>query len=232
MKSVFLLAGLAGFLLTSIPVSAQPKIVLEKGGSFSLDTLMAGVVTKKTIKVRNEGTAPLAISKVEASCGCTGTLLSSDTLKPGDSGDLEITFNSKNFSGSVHKTVTIYSNDPATPKAKVDFTAFVKEDIQISETRFLFKDAVVGQRRSMTVTLKNNGKENLELKGYTSTLPGFVLRFPPVVKPGQTVEIIAEYTPKEARKVLSSNVSLQTNSATRPEIPFYVFGSVKEWKFE
>ena len=65
-----------------------------------------------------------------------------------------------------------------------------------------------------------------------STLPGFTLKYPPSVRPGETVQLVAEFLPKEPKKVVSSNVTVQTSNANKPEILFYVFGNVKEWKFE
>ena len=212
-------------------VRAQPKLVVE-GGNFNLDTLMAGTVAERKLTLKNDGTELLVLGKVEVSCGCTGTIISSDNLKAGESGTLLITFNSKNFSGKVHKTVTINSNDPQSPKTQVEFTGFVIEEVALSETRFSFKDAVAGERKTASVTLTNNGKQPLELKGYTSTLPGLTLTYPPSVNPGETVQLVAEFVPKEPKKVVSSNVTVQTSNTNKPEILFYVFGNVKEWKFE
>jgi len=213
-------------------VEAQPKLVVEGGSSFDLDTLMAGTVAERKIALRNAGTEELILGKVEASCGCTGTLLSSEKLKPGEKGELLITFNSKNFNGKVHKTVTVNSNDPQSPKAKVEFTAVVTDEVYISENRFMFKEAVVGERKTSSVTLVNNGKQKLELKDYTTSLPGFTLKYPSSVAPGESVQLVAEFVPKEPKKVLSSNVALQTSNPNKPEIVLYVFGNVKEWKFE
>jgi hypothetical protein len=212
---------------------AQPKLVIMDGGEkFDLDSLMAGVVAERTIGLKNAGNEPLKIDKVDASCGCTGTMISTDNLKPGESGALKITFNSKNFSGKVHKTVTINSNDPASPRTKIEFSAIVTEEVAVSENRFLFKEAVVGERRTATATITNNSKKQLELKGYHTTLEGFTLKFPSLIKPGETAQVVAEFVPKQVKKVLNSNVAIETNNELKPEIQFSVVGSVKEWKFE
>jgi len=224
------LLGILLLLGTDI-VRAQPKLVVE-GGTIDLDTLNAGAVAERKITLKNAGSEELVLGKVEPSCGCTGSIVSSSNLKPGESGTLLITFNSKNFNGKIHKTVTINSNDPQTPKSIVEFTGFVIEEVSISETRFSFKDATVGERQTANVTLTNNGKQPLELKGFTTTLEGLTLKFPSTVKPGESVQIVADYLPKEAKKVVSSNVTIETSNTNKPEILLYVFGNVKEWKFE
>jgi hypothetical protein len=211
---------------------AQPKVTIVGGTKFDLDTLMAGQVAEHTVKIKNTGNSLLEIEKVDVSCGCTGTVVSSNKIKPGEAGEVLVAFNSKNFTGKVHKSVTIVSNDPANKNYKVDFTAFVIQEVAVSESRFVFKEAVVGKKETATVTLTNNGKDRLDLKGYETNLTGLTLRHPASVKPGESVQVVAEFTPTEAKRSLSSNVTIQTNNPNKPEILFYVFGSVKEWKFE
>lgn len=214
------------------PAYAQPALYVEGANPFDLDTLLAGTVAEKVIAIKNTGSDLLIIEKVEPSCGCTGSMMNSSEIKPGDSEDLQITFNSKNFAGKVHKSVTITSNDPAKPKSRIDFTAFVIQEIKVSDPRVVFKDAVVGMRRTATLTLTNNSKENLLLTGYESTLEGLELKYPEVVEKGATVELEVDFTPKEVQRVLNSDLTLRTNNSHKPEIQFKVFGNVKEWKFE
>jgi len=230
MKKSLLLFAFA--LLFGVPALSQPSLSVDGGTTFTLDTLMAGMVGEHKLILRNTGDVPLEIEKVEAACGCTGTMMSNQTIEPGGTGELMVTFNSKNFSGTVHKSVTITSNDPVKQSQRVDFSGYVIQEVQVSESRFVFKDAVVGERREVTVRLTNNSKSNLELKGFETTLNGLSLNYPSTVAPGETVDLVAEFTPQEAQRALSSNVALRTSSENKPEIVFYVFGSVKEWKFQ
>ncbi len=213
-------------------MQAQPKLAVVGGTKFDLDTLMAGATADHKLILKNTGNKLLEIEKVEVSCGCTGTIVSSNKVKPGETGEVLVTFNSKNFSGKVHKSVTVVSNDPANKSQKIDFTAFVIQELAVSETRFVFKEVTVGERQTQKVTLTNNSKARVDLKGYQTSLAGLTLKHPSSVKPGESVELVAEFTPAEASRSLSSNVSLQTSNPNKPEIVFYVFGSVKEWKFE
>jgi hypothetical protein len=231
MKALTIALVLTFYPLVS-PLNAQPKIAVEGEKVLSLDTLMEGTVAERKVPIRNAGTEELTIEKVDASCGCTGAMVSENTLKPGETGELLISFNSKNFNGKVHKTVTVSSNDPETPKTRIEFTAFVVQEVAMSENRFVFKDAVVGQKQTSKVTITNNGTKKLEFKGYETSLVGLTVNYPHELSPGQSAEVVAEFVPKEARRTLSSNVLLQTTSNSKPEITLLVFGNVKEWKFE
>lgn len=67
---------------------------------------------KEVITFKNAGNSDLKIKKVETSCGCTGTKVDKTTIKPGEEGTLEITFNSGHNNGQVQRSITIHTNDP------------------------------------------------------------------------------------------------------------------------
>ncbi|MCZ6776687.1 MAG: DUF1573 domain-containing protein, partial [Ignavibacteria bacterium] len=185
------------------------------------------------VTIKNVGTKTLVLGRVEASCGCTGTFLSSGRLEPGEVGTLLIRFDSKNFTGPIRKTVTVNSNAADAPRTRITFTASVIEEITLSEPRFMFKDAEVGLRNTASITVTNNAKEKLELTGYKTDLSGFSLKLPlEPIEPGQSVDLVAEYKPEKAIRVLSKTLSIETSSKRQPELSVYIFGNVKEWKFE
>ncbi len=57
----------------------------------------------------NEGDAPLLITKVKTSCGCTVPSYSKTPILPGEKGELEIKYDTKKL-GAFTKTITVTSN--------------------------------------------------------------------------------------------------------------------------
>lgn len=57
----------------------------------------------------NSGNAPLVISSVQASCGCTITDYSKDPISPGSEGYVKATYNAAKV-GTFSKTVTVNAN--------------------------------------------------------------------------------------------------------------------------
>ena len=57
----------------------------------------------------NSGDAPLVISSVQASCGCTVTDYSKDPIAPGSEGYVKATYNAAKV-GVFSKTVTVNAN--------------------------------------------------------------------------------------------------------------------------
>lgn len=66
-------------------------------------------------QLKNTGKRDLIIRKTSASCGCTALALGQSTVAPGQSTVIRATFNSTGKSGRQNKSITVITNDPATP---------------------------------------------------------------------------------------------------------------------
>ena len=64
---------------------------------------------------KNAGGGILKVKKVRSSCGCTAALASKDELRPGETGELKITFKTGSMKGHKSKTVFLHTNDPVRP---------------------------------------------------------------------------------------------------------------------
>ncbi len=53
----------------------------------------------------------LEIRDIRTSCGCTAASPSKKVFKPGESGELKVSFDSKNRSGRTSRTITLITND-------------------------------------------------------------------------------------------------------------------------
>ncbi|WP_405573144.1 DUF1573 domain-containing protein [Winogradskyella sp. Asnod2-B02-A] len=64
---------------------------------------------KRLFTFTNKGDAPLLITNVKTSCGCTVPSYSKAPILPGDIGELEIKYDTKRL-GAFTKTITVMSN--------------------------------------------------------------------------------------------------------------------------
>ncbi len=69
----------------------------------------------------------LEIKNIKSSCGCTAALMSEKNLKPNETGKLKIEFDTKNLSGQIARTVTLYSNDPKNPTRVLTLIANIEK---------------------------------------------------------------------------------------------------------
>ncbi len=212
---------------------AQPKIEIVDGAKFDFGALNKGTTAEKNVVIKNIGTDVLSVGKVDVSCGCTGTVVSNDKIDPGKTGTVKITFNSQNFSGPVHKTVTINSNAVNSPRTVVEFTADVIQEITFEPNHFWFRDAQVGIVSTVAITVNNLGKTPLELTGFKTQLQGLTLKMPEKpIEPGASAQLVAEFKPAAAKQVLSDGVFVTTTNKSQPQLFIQIFGNIKEFKFE
>lgn len=106
MKKLALMALVA--LIGFAAQAQQAKI------SFKEDTVDYGNIAKGSDGVRvfeftNTGDAPLIISDVKSSCGCTVPKKPDGPIAPGASSTIQVKYDT-NRVGPIRKTVTVYSN--------------------------------------------------------------------------------------------------------------------------
>ncbi|MFH2036536.1 MAG: DUF1573 domain-containing protein [Candidatus Zixiibacteriota bacterium] len=73
--------------------------------------------------VANIGKADLKIEKMIPNCDCTTASTNDTLLKPGDTADILIHFNTLNYYGPTTRHVTVYSNDPDHPTILLNYSS-------------------------------------------------------------------------------------------------------------
>lgn len=86
------------------------KIKFEKS-QHDFGIIKEGIVVDYVFKYSNIGKANLEIKDIRTSCGCTAAEPSKKILKPGETGELKVSFDSKNRAGRTSRTITLVTND-------------------------------------------------------------------------------------------------------------------------
>lgn len=76
----------------------------------------AGVTVHHVFTLQNRGDQTLEITDVQPSCACTTATPTQGKLAPGASLALSVSVDTAGFTGLVVRTVTVESNDPASPR--------------------------------------------------------------------------------------------------------------------
>ena len=108
MKKIFSTLFMA---LTAVAMMAQqPVITFEKTEHDFGKINEADGRVSTVFEFKNEGMAPLILSNVRASCGCTTPTWTKEPIEPGKTGTITVTYNPNGRPGRFQKTVTITSN--------------------------------------------------------------------------------------------------------------------------
>ncbi len=97
--------------LISLGAVAQDKVAKIE---FKSDTIDYGTIEKGSNGVRvfeftNTGNAPLIISSVKSTCGCTVPKKPKGPILPGETGKIEVKYDTKRVN-PIRKTITVISN--------------------------------------------------------------------------------------------------------------------------
>lgn len=108
MKKIF---SIVCMLMISMAMMAQAQIKFDKTahdfGNFSEEN----PIVKCTFTFTNTGDKPLVINQAVASCGCTVPEYTKAPIKPGEKGEIKVTYNGTGkFPGHFKKSITIRTN--------------------------------------------------------------------------------------------------------------------------
>ena len=102
-----MLFAFVGFAVAQQKAEIKFDKLTHNFGSFS----EKDPVQECTVTFTNVGQAPLVINQAVASCGCTVPSYPKAPIKPGEKGEIKITYNGKGkFPGHFKKTITIRTN--------------------------------------------------------------------------------------------------------------------------
>lgn len=86
----------------------------EKDNTFDFGTIPQGTPVTHVFYVKNTGKAPLVLTNVAPSCGCTTPEWPKDPIKPGATAPIKVTYNAAS-PGTFTKNITVNSNATVTP---------------------------------------------------------------------------------------------------------------------
>ena len=125
---LFIISGMYIF-----PQLISPKVGVQQL-SHDFGNINQGDVVNHSFVIANNGGDLLKINDVKASCGCTAASPDKKELKPGESTNIVVSFNSKGRKGPQTKTVTVTTNDPEKPQVTLTIKCNIIES-KVSESK-------------------------------------------------------------------------------------------------
>ncbi len=83
--------------------------------SVDFGKIKSGSEAKEVLMIKNSGNAPLVITDVKSSCGCTVPKWPNDPIMPGKSEPLTIEYDTKKM-GTFSKVIEVFSNDTSSQR--------------------------------------------------------------------------------------------------------------------
>ncbi len=137
MKKVILLVAFLSLSLMGTAQGAKIEFLAKD------NTVDFGKVYKdsdsglRTFEFKNTGDAPLIITNVQSTCGCTVPSKPTEPILPGKTGKIDVKYNMS--PGPIRKTITVESNatnvEDGRVAIKIKGEVLVKEEINILEKK-------------------------------------------------------------------------------------------------
>lgn len=211
-----------------------PKIELQTT-HHDMGVVPGNEIAVQSVKIFNRGTAPLKISRVQTSCGCTSGEMEQNIIPPNGEGRLIIKVDPKKIPGfQTTKVLTIHNNDPLNPNPTMDVTTTVAPEMEVAPDVIDFDEIPAGQGFKHSIRVRQLQEAPLELTGaaFQKDLPFLSSSFTPVPEaewrtPGKrefTVNV--ELSPDAPAGDLNEWFIISSNVARMPQFSMRFKGSV------
>ncbi|MEG1643765.1 MAG: DUF1573 domain-containing protein [Bacteroidales bacterium] len=207
-----------------ISVGAQPIIDFRETtfdfGTFSESDKYA----THTFNFTNIGDAPLVITNVRATCGCTTPEYTTAPIAQGESGEIKITYSASGRPGKFSKVITVIANT-VIPETTLSIKGDVKESSQpvkddytynieglkLKTLHIMIGDIYKGEKRSYNIDIKND--TTIPLTITPIHLPGHITTTisPKVLQPKEKGKITVTYNTRKLKEWGYQNEEIPIN---------------------
>ena len=223
---------------TVFPQLLGPKIGVQQL-EHDFGNINQGDVVNHSFVIANNGGDILKVTDVRASCGCTAAKPEKNELKPGESTNINVSFNSKGRKGPQVKTITVTTNDPEQPSLKLNIkcniiVSEVKDNnigakIFFPETQHDFGKVKEGQKVEYIFKFQNKGTESLVIKNVkTSCGCTAAVVSESNIKPGQDGSIKVNFDTKNRSGRNSKSITVVSNDTKEPNKVITIYADVQK----
>lgn len=214
-----------------------PKAVL-KNIEYDFGNIEQGKVVEFNFEISNSGDDVLRIDNVRASCGCTAAAPEKKELRPGESTQILVSFNSSGRIGSQQKYVYLTTNDPSSSEIKLKITGNILPQgsptsndklpkIVFSENQYDFGIVKEGEIVSHTFKFSNKGKATLQIKDIkTSCGCTAALISDKEIPPGKQGTLKVELDTKNRQGRMSRTITVVSNDPEEPNKILTIYAEV------
>lgn len=174
---------------------------------------------------KNIGKGILSIQGVQASCNCaTVDAAKGKAFAPGETGAIEVLFDTTDYSGKVSKAITVITNERSMPDRTLTVTAVVNSDVDANPPMVDFGEVVLNQSPQQTIRLKNNMKSELKIERIRFNEEFLDVGY---TKEGREFAIYVKLKPNAPIGFFKDTIWVKNNSSSLPEMPIPVRASVR-----
>lgn len=209
----------------AVAQGGQPKIACDEL-TFNFGDRDNTESVEHSFVVRNLGTAPLELTSVKTSCGCTVAELRQRVLAPGEATTIDAVLSLKGRQGLQSKAIVVESNDPIQPTLQLALVGNAITPIEILPKIVNFGRIVDDETHTRTVTIKSKKTDAMfKVTRLESRSPHFTVS-EKVLEDGRTHLLTITTKEDLPPGSLATQVKLYTDNKKHPIITVNTYGQV------
>jgi hypothetical protein len=194
-----------------------------------------GEKLKAVFEVKNTGNAPLEITQVRPTCGCTVAEKPAQPIPPGGSAKVVAEVETKDFSGPISKAVLVFSNDPANSQVNLVIKAEVKSFIEVlPRPQILFRSLLQGEPTEEKLKLVSGDGSDFKVVSIDTGGGPFETSFRQLPdaervadRKGSQWEVTIRVPAAAPEGLLNHKVTVKTSAAKAPEVTITIAGAIR-----
>lgn len=200
-------------------------VITFESGIVDFGSIKRGQKMKGTFHFKNTGSGPLIIQGVQAPCDCTTVEASKGkAIHPGETGLIEVMFDSTDYSGKVTKAVTVVTNERAMPDRTLTVSALVNSELEADPPLVDFGEVVINQAPQQQLKIKNLMKSELTIEKLRYNEEYLDVGY---AKDGRDWVVHVKLKATAPIGFLKDTIYVKNNSTALPEMPIPVRATVK-----
>jgi hypothetical protein len=188
-----------------------------------------GADTRYRITFTNKYAAPVHISEIRKSCGCTSATPSAMTLKSLEKGYVEFTMDTKKFTHLKESSVTIVFDQPQYAEVRIPVKAYIRTDVVLTPGGAEFGLIAKGTDFERKIAVAYAGQDNWAIRNVVSKNPNIAAKVVETARGGGRVNYDLVVTVKGSTPIgnFRDQITLVTTDQTNPYVPVLIDGKVE-----
>jgi hypothetical protein len=204
---------------------AGPTVTLQETKR-DFGSVARGTKVIERFAIGNQGSAPLELQGLEFSTPGMRARVHA-VIEPGETADLEITWDTSRYTRDVEGQAVLLLNDPVRPQVAFTLTGFVVSPIEVDPVPAFYISQFQGESATQSVTIRNNQDHDIQITGSERRGEHFTIDHT-VLEPGRSFTVTASATPDTPPGRYREAVMIFTDDPERPKISLGVNILVKQ----
>lgn len=229
--------------VTFLALALLPALSLAQGAGKPTMEVVAkildfGVVTKGEVikadfEIRNIGTAPLEITQVRPTCGCT-VAKHDKVIAPGATGKIHAEVETASFFGPNSKAILVFTNDPDNPQVNLVVKFDSRSFVEVFPKPLVSFNVLQGEPATDKVILATADGSPLRVTGADTGGGPFKVNYRELPEKerianlkGPQWEVTITVPADAPQGLLNQKITLKTSNPKAPEVSVSVSGIVR-----